>query len=213
MIAVDDLAATLAQARRASRFTAAYTQRMLGYVRAFEDGITARLHAVTPDLQLDFEHWETHRHGPVPEHGTRPHRDRWVWDFMPMLATTFRWRTHERPEPRAIRVGLRVELDSGWDASQGEPNPVELRDAAACVSPVAAWVYRVEESGPASTWDDPSRTAPPAGFVEDGSIKVLGATPFRFVRRLITTDLAQLPDRASLHRLLVEPIAEVFRAG
>ena len=213
MTTVDDFATALAQARRASRFTAAYTHRMFGYVRAFEDGITARLHAVTPDLQLEFEHWETHRHGPVPEHGTRPHRDRWVWDFMPMLATTFRWRTHKKPEPGAVRVALRVELDSGWDASQGEPNPLEFRDAAACASPVAAWVYRVEASGPASTWDDPSKTAPPAEFVEDGSIRVWEAAPLRFVRRLVTADLAQLPDRASLDRLLVEPIADVFRAG
>lgn len=208
----EDFERTLKEARLASRWTAAYTQRVLGYVRAFEDGLVARLTQAESKERLTFESWSPTRHAITPKSTTAPHRGRWAWDFLPLLATTFRWWTDERPRPGALRIGLRIELDGGWRNDGPEPDPTTFANVETCGSPVAAWIYRVDAVRGAATWNDVESAVKDPKSLDDGKVHSVGTEgSLNFAVRKVVTDLVHLPGRDDVGRLLVEPIASVFR--
>ncbi|MCK6547995.1 hypothetical protein L6R52_19245 [Myxococcota bacterium] len=184
---------------------------MLGYVRAFEDGLVARLAKAAPQERLTFESWTPARHAITPKSTTAPHLGRWAWDFLPLLATTFRWWTDESPRPGAFRVGLRVELDGGWRNDGREPDPTTFAAVETCESPVAAWIYRVDAVRGAATWNDVESAITDPKILDDGQVhEVRDAGVPDFVVRKVVTDLVHLPGRDEVERRLVDPLARVI---
>ncbi len=201
---------SLVNARIASRWLADYQRRLLTYLRTFEDGI------LKAESGLEFVSWTPLHHWTVPEKSTKPFSDRTTWHFLPLLAVWLRWQTNPKKNGKVVgaaRVDLHVHLDSGWKRGPNKqhPDPLKMDDAAACCSPVHASATRIfPRDGIVANWEEADALiaeAPP----EPGQMLAAPAGAEWLLTRRLKTDLALLPNRSAVEKILIAPLAEMLK--
>jgi hypothetical protein len=193
----NELAAALADIRRAYRLVQTYQRRLWDLLGRVDDALS---HAGLP-----FKRWMPMNVWAPPKPGTRFFVDRWAWDFVPAYQIGCEWEQIEAERNVARRVFVIATADTGYDAtSKGEPDPAAFKPPEECATMLRVGLWTAATRSP--DWEEAVRERGGENKVREGQSYTLSVKGTKYTYQFFLLDVADLVDAATVKTTLLQPI-------
>ncbi len=198
----NQLAAALAEVRKAYRLLQAYHRRLCDTLAAMND--------VLVNGGLKFTCWAPVNVDRLPR-GDRPFfvADRWAWDLTPGYWTFSEWKG-ENKNGSVAYVRVEAIADTGYDdSSDGEPNPANFGDVERSETELRIELWLAQTSAP--NWEAARQGATSSSGMYDGQLRAIEIDRVEYTRQCFHIAIAELVDKAAVQARVVEPLERWMR--
>jgi hypothetical protein len=191
----DELAAALADVRRAYRLLHAYHRRLQDLLHTAHDFLEQQ--------GFQFEQWSPLNVARLPQ-STKPFfGSHWAWDLTPGYQVQCIWRRSK--DKSSHRIFLHAIADTGYKTSaEGEPNPATFEAAETSRSEIRVGMYRTQAKKP--DWGAAWNLLSVKANRKNGADHIVEVEQDKYAHRYFDLDLVELGDENAVKGKLLEPL-------